>query len=476
MNKGVFRQYLAAFIGSLAAMVAGTSYGWVTPLLSNFHDPRGDLPLTHEESSWVVALIEFGNLFTSIPTGILVDRWGRKLFLLGTAPIYIFSWVLILTTRSVNVLYFVRIIQGLAMGVIYTALPVYLAEISTPDIRGALTTFFEGMWYLGILLEYILGPFLSYSTFTLVTLTVPVVFLVTFVWVPESPYFLIMKGHEESAVNSLEWLRGSKNVREEFNLIKKTVNEEQNDNRSWKDLIATKSDVRALLIVEIVVLTKFMSGISAVLSYSSDMFASTAHSALTADHYTIIMGLLLLVTTILAGSLVDRAGRRPLLLISCLGCGLSEFSAGLYCFLDSKIPLDVSGYDWIFMLSIMTYCFIFSLGLGPLVNTLKGEIFPSSTKGFGSGLTTMTDTISCFVCLKIYQVITDSYGVFLNFWIFSAFSFFGAVVIYFIVPETKGKTFSEIQKSLGVPKHSPIAIVQYDFNAANEQIEIIAED
>uniref|UniRef100_A0A1B6MPN8 Major facilitator superfamily (MFS) profile domain-containing protein n=1 Tax=Graphocephala atropunctata TaxID=36148 RepID=A0A1B6MPN8_9HEMI len=468
MGRGVFRQYLAAFIGSLSAMVAGTSYGWVTPLLSNFHDPQGDLPLTHEESSWAVALIEFGNLFTSIPTGILLDRWGRKPFLLGTAPVYIFSWVLILTTRSVNVLYLVRTIQGLAMGVIYTTLPVYLAEISAPDIRGALTTFFEGMWYLGILLEYILGPFLSYSTFTLVTLTVPVVFLVTFAWIPESPYFLIMKGREDKAIASLEWLRGSTKIRGELDLIKRELDEEKREERSWKDLVSTKADVRALLIVEIVVLTKFMSGISAVLSYSSEMFATTARSALTADHYTIIMGSLLIITTVLAGSLVDKAGRRPLLLISCLGCGLSEFFAGLYCLLDTS--LDLSGYEWIFLLSIMSYCFIFSLGLGPLVNTLKGEIFPSSTKGFGSGLTTMTDTISCFVCLKMYQVITDSYGVFLNFWIFSAFSFFGAIVIYFIVPETKGKTFSEIQESLIVPKHNTTTIVKFNFPLPSEQI------
>lgn len=440
-------------------MVAGSSYGWVTPLLTTFQDPNGELPMTHDQSSWVVSLIEFGNLFTSIPAGILADIWGRKLLLLITAPVHILSWLMVLTTRSVPVLYFTRIIQGLAMGVVYTILPLYLAEISSPGIRGALSTFFEGMWYLGILFEYILGPYLSYSTFTTVTLILPVVFFITFVWIPESPYFLIANKRESKAVASLKWLHNKKDVNKELTVITEGLKLEQNDDRSWKDLVSTKADVKALLIVEIVVLTKFMSGISAVLSYSSDMFASAGSTNVSADHYTIIMGILLLITTVFAGSLVDKAGRRPLLLISCVGCGVSQFVAGLYCLMEQLQMSTIShGNSWIFMTSIMSYCVIFSLGLGPVVNTLKGEIFPTSTKGFGSGLTTMTDTISCFICLKMYQIITDKYGVFLNFWIFSGFSFFGAVVIYYTVPETKGKTFTEIQKCLNMPPKDKTAV------------------
>lgn len=425
-------------------MVAGCSYGWVTPLLASFHDPHGELPMTHQQSSWVVALIEFGNLFTSVPAGLLVDRWGRKSLLLSTAPLFILSWLLVIFTRSVFVLYFVRTLQGLAMGVIFTVLPIYLAEISSPEIRGALTTFFEGMWYLGFLFQYVSGPYLSYSSYNLLTLSIPVLFLLTFIWIPESPHFFLMNDQEDKAVSSLRWLRAKDDIYEELGSIKESLEENTDGN--------TRADLKALLIVEIVILTKFMSGISAVLSYASDMFASSGDSSMSADHYTIVMGVVFLVTTMLAGSLVDKAGRRPLLLISCVGCGLSELIAGLYCLVEDRSPFTLEGYSWVFLASVMAYCVIFSLGLGPVANTFKGEIFPSASKGLGSGLTTMTDTISCFVCLKMYQVVADSFGVFLNFWIFSAFSFFGAVCIYYIVPETKGKTFSEIQKSLNTSK------------------------
>lgn len=449
--------------GSLSVMVAGCSYGWVTPLLVSFHDPHGALPMTHQQSSWVVALIEFGNLFTSIPAGLLVDRWGRKSLLLATAPLFITSWLLVIFTRSVSVLYLVRTIQGLAMGVIFTVLPIYLAEISSPHVRGALTTFFEGMWYLGFLFQYVSGPYLSYSSYNLLTLSVPVIFLLTFIWIPESPHFFLMNDQEDEAVSSLSWLRATDEIHDELRSIKESLEEE------FSSVGRTMSaDLKALLIVEIVILTKFMSGISAVLSYASDMFASSGDSKVSADHYTIIMGLVFLLTTVLAGSLVDKVGRRPLLLLSCVGCGLSELIAGLFCLVETHSPSTLTGYSWLFLASVMSYCVIFSLGLGPVANTFKGEIFPSASKGLGSGLTTMTDTISCFICLKMYQVVADSFGVFLNFWIFSAFSFFGAIVIYYIVPETKGKTFSEIQKMLNPPITA--TVVKYSFEPPQDVV------
>lgn len=458
-NRPSQEQMIYICLGSLSVMVAGCSYGWVTPLLASFHDPHGALPMSHQQSSWVVALIEFGNLFTSIPAGLLVDRWGRKSLLISTAPLFIISWLLVIFTRSVLVLYLVRTIQGLAMGVIFTVLPIYLAEISSPHIRGALTTFFEGMWYLGFLFQYVSGPYMSYSSYNLLTLSVPVVFLLTFIWIPESPHFFLLNDQEDNAVSSLSWLRATDDVHDELHSIKESLEEEYTVGR-------TSADLKALLIVEIVILTKFMSGISAVLAYASDMFASSGDSYMSADHYTIIMGLVFLLTTVLAGSLVDKVGRRPLLLFSCVGCGLTELFAGLFCLLETRSPGP--GYSWLFLASVMGYCVIFSLGLGPVANTYKGEIFPSASKGWGSGLTTMTDTISCFLCLKMYQVVADSFGVFLNFWIFSAFSFFGAIVIYYIVPETKGKTFSEIQKMLNPPKTT--TVVKYSFEPPQDVV------
>lgn len=451
-GSGVFRQYLAAFVGSLSVMVAGTSYGWITPILVPLLSADSEIPMTPDQSSWIVSFVELGDLFSPVPAGYLVNTWGRKTLLLYTAPMYIVSWLLVLATRSVPFLYVVRILQGFAMGVIYTVLPMYLGEISQPSLRGSVSTFFEGMWCVGILFEYCVGPYVSYQTLAYASLAVPIVFLISFVFVPESPYYLIMVGKFDDAEKSLSWLRGTTQhavISEELQEIKDSVEEEmKNSGSSWKELFATSVDIRIFIIVQVVTVTKFMSGIAAVLSYSSQTFAATSLSFLTADQFTIAMGFLILLSTLIATATADKMGRRPLLLISSIGCAVFELLASLYYYLDEKTDVEMSGFGWVAFATISSYCVIFSLGIGPLVPTLQGELFPSNTRGIGSGVTTITDTVTSLICMKLYQMLSDSVGIYVNYLMYATFSLFGAIVIYFIVPETKGKSLAEIQDHL----------------------------
>lgn len=98
--------------------------------------------------------------------------------------------------------------QGIGIGVIFTVLPTYLGEISEPSLRGTLGTLFEVMWYLGVLLQYCLAPAVSYNTLAVLSLGVPVVYLLAFLPIPESPYFLLLVGQDADALDSLLWLRG----------------------------------------------------------------------------------------------------------------------------------------------------------------------------------------------------------------------------------------------------------------------------
>lgn len=448
VHKAMFRQYVAAVTGSISIMMNGTTLGWITPLLVHLLSRNSEVPMTRAQSSWVVSLISIGELFTPIPAGILVDIWGRKPCLIITAPMYIISWILVLATRSVPVLYAVRIIQGLGMGIIFTVLPMYIAEIAGPTIRGSLTTLFQGMWYFGILFEYSIGPYVTYDHYAYISATIPVIFLLTFSWMPESPYFLLMRNREEDALEALTWLRAEDNftIQQELLVMKQSVREEMLNKVSWKDLWATPADRRALLIIQVLAVSKFLSGAEAILSYVSQTFSATRGSCLTADNYTIIIGVLIILTTFLTSGLADTMGRRPLLLLSCIGSGISEFLAGLYYYLDAETTIGISSYSWLSFVSIASYCVFLSIGIGPLCSTIQAELFPSNTRGLASGLTNITITATSFISMKMYQVISDSVGIYLNYWIFSAFCALGAVVILLFMPETKGKTFAEIQK------------------------------
>lgn len=99
------------------------------------------------------------------------------------------------------------------MGVVFTVLPSYLGEIAEPRHRGALSTLFEVMWYLGVLLQYCVAPYVSYQALAFVSLVVPVMFFTTFLLMPETPYFLLMAGRDREAADALLWLRGHSKLR-----------------------------------------------------------------------------------------------------------------------------------------------------------------------------------------------------------------------------------------------------------------------
>lgn len=160
------------------------------------------------------------------------------------------------------------------------------------------------------------------------------------------------------------------------------------------------------------------------------------------------MGLLFVVTTFVAAAVVDSMGRRPLLLMSSIGCAIFDLLAGIFFYIDKKTSIDVSDYSWIAFVTIGSYCVSLSAGLGPLTTTVQAEFFPANTRGLASGFTAMTITVFSFAFLKLYEVISDNIGIFLNYLLYSFFCVVASILIYCFVPETKGKTLAEIQREL----------------------------
>lgn len=467
LKKHLFFRPVSA---TLSVMMAGTSMGWPSPVLSRILNPNATnlfsngtyVQMSSAESSWVVAIIELGNLVTPIPFGFLVDHVGRKPCLLTTGPLYIISWLLVIFTKHVYVLYVVRFMQGLAMGIVFTVAPMYIGEIAGAKCRGALSTFFIGMLNTGILLEYLVGPFVEYDTLAYVSLVIPVLFLLTFIWMPESPYFLIMKERDVEAKKSLFWLRGGREAtNDKINLelynMKQDVEKEMKLSDDFMDIISTPANRRSLLIVQIVAVADVISGMSAVLPYASITFARTgdgsssaggSQSLIKPDECTLLLGVLVFLSTFPTAFLVDRTGRRPLLLVSCFGSGIAQLIAGSYFLLSENYKVDLSNFNWIPLISITCFAVIYSIGLGPLVPTLQGEFFPSNTRGLAGGVTTITLTVISFLVMKMYQVICNNYGFYLNFYIYSFGCIICGFLVYFIIPESKGKTFAQIQEEL----------------------------
>lgn len=439
-------------------IATGACFGWVTPTLKHFLKPQSPVPMTHAESSWVVSMIEFGNLFSPIPVGILIDSWGRKPWILSTGPLYFISWIIIYYTKRVLVICVARFIQGLVMGIVFTAVPVYLGEISSPEIRGAITSIFQGAWYLGFLIEYCVGPYVSYDILIYITAVIPVISFVYFVFQPESPYYLILTQKYDEAAKSLAQLRGSTTelVKEELEKMIDNVQTEMEKKSSWTDIVKTSTDRRALLIVQVVGGVRTLSGMTAIFCYSTQLFAQVGNVPISPDVLTIIMGACMFISSFFNTAIIDIVGRRPILLVSTAGCAVSLFVVGVFFYLKKETSIDLVPYGWIPPTAIVSYCGILAFGLDPVSMTYRSEMFPANTRGIAASVNTINFTVGGFFTLKFYQVLEDSYGVYIIYFIFASICFFGNIWMYYIAVETKGKSLAEVQQDISDVVRKPV--------------------
>ncbi|KAF6202407.1 hypothetical protein GE061_004806 [Apolygus lucorum] len=455
------RQYAASLSSTLSVMTTATCFAWMEPLMSRFIGPDSEIPnLTTDDTSWLVASIEIGEVVATIPAGLLADRFGRKPLILSTGPMSLVGWILILTTRNLVVLYVVRVIQGLVLAISFTVVPMYIAEIADPRIRGELSGHFKTLWYLGILYVYIIGPLFSYQTYIYLCTGLPIVFIVLYSFMPESPYYFCMRCKHDKAETALKWLRATEDVDKEFKSISSSVEGEMKNKGSWRDLIATKADRKAFFIVQLVCCIKYLNGMPAVVAYATETFKTG--SAENAHTLTIALGVVLCLSCFGSAFISDSVGRRPLLLISIAGSIFFNVLIATYYFLVEKTSIDVSDYYWIMFISLGGFCFSANVGLGPLLQTMQAEYFPSNTRGLGGGITEMTASVTTFINLKAYQMLTDYFGIYMNYVTFSFFGIVGFILLYLTCPETAGRSLGEIQTDLAKDANEVITGEQND--------------
>ncbi|XP_066902063.1 facilitated trehalose transporter Tret1 isoform X2 [Halyomorpha halys] len=448
MHLSTVRQHVAALTCSLSVAITATSFVWYAPLLLNIGSPESEVPMTSAQTSWLISSMELGCLFFNIPAGIISNRVGRKYPILFIGPTCGLAFIVLAYTRSLPVLFVLRQIQGLCLALAYVVGPIYIAEVSEPRLRGSTSCHIQTMWFAGCLYDYCVGPYVDYQTYALLCLPIPLLFTATFFFMPESPYYLIMKGRNEEAKQALSWLRGVKEVNEEFKEIEETIGREVYEHGSWKDLFQTKKDRMAFFIVQVCSITKYMGGMPAFANYVSQTFGESTIKYLDHNQLTIVTGVLLTAATFSSCLLSVNFGRRPMLIYSCFCCFLFTFVIGGYFFLDFETAFDVSPYVWVLYVSVIGFIITANVGVGPLLQTVQAEYFTAKTRGIGGALTLVIGSTATFISIKQYQFIQDTVGVYLNYWIWAIVLLFGAICMYFFLPETAGRTLGEIQTDM----------------------------
>ncbi|KAG5881524.1 hypothetical protein JTB14_008450 [Gonioctena quinquepunctata] len=412
-------QYLAAVTGALATVSSGINSSWTSPFITYLTSNSSIIPMTSDEAGWCAVSPALGCILGPPIAACLVDRIGRKNTVLLMAPLVFFSQIGIGLVRNVWYLCLLRLFIGAADGACFTALPMYVGEIASPDIRGFLSSLICLFFTVGVLLINTIGCFFSIFTCSIICACVPAIHFLGFVFMPESPYYYIKVKKFQLAERSLKIFTGSANVDEQLELLSDAVRvqEDMIKNTKFTDLFTVPSIRKATLIFIVIGMALRASAKAPVLSYTKMIFeesGSNISPTISAIAYCIVELVVMLVTTYF---IMDRFGKKFLIVISLAGCSIALLLMGLYFYIKDFHSDLIDHLNWLPISALISYSILFGMGL-------------SFSQMMNDGFKTL--------CV--------------SFVFFSVFSMIMLIFVVKYVPETKGQTLEEVQSMFSEKK------------------------
>ncbi|KAF5270582.1 hypothetical protein FQR65_LT05480 [Abscondita terminalis] len=303
------------------------------PLLTSTNSPIG-VQLTKEEASWVVSVLAFGLMIGSTTVVLLIDRFGRKKTMVLGALLLLIPWILIIFAKSFITLLIARVVAGLGTGMTLGVMPLYVGEISQKEYRGALCSMPVIGVALGTIIVYAVGPFVSYITLALACASTPLVFLVAAYFIPESPYYLMKNNKFQATQDTLTYLAGHENVDEWLREIQITIQNDGTSNLKLSQLFFERNHRKSLMILLALKTIQQFSGLAIISAYMQTIMKES-QTSLSEETSSVIFAAIQIPSVLISSFLVDKFGRRPLLMISTFGCALSLAGEGLYFYLQA---------------------------------------------------------------------------------------------------------------------------------------------
>lgn len=389
-----------------------------------------------------------GHILGTILTTWFLDSLGRKktLLVIGLPQLGAFSMIACCKYSPVF-LYVGRFMGGIAEGGCFIALPTYVGEVTEPTVRGILGCCITLMMMLGIISANVVGMFLSITNAALLYATLPIVYMVAFSRMPESPYYCVIKGRTSEAKSSLQFLRHKTDVEKELAMITEDVTRQLSESGRYVDLLLISSNRKAFVAMVGLRFIQQYTGISPFIMYAQIMFQEATDAISPEGSALIFLGIDCAVTGIVS-IFVDRVGRKPLIVGSCATTGLILLLIGIFFTIRDYTGTDVSALAWLPLAGIVLYTITYAAGIGMVVNLMLGELFSASIKAKALGVMNILFAISMFSSTKFFQYTMDYIGLSVPFYSFGLLTVLGAVFGVYCVPETKGKTLEQIQQEL----------------------------
>ncbi|XP_064602596.1 solute carrier family 2, facilitated glucose transporter member 8-like [Liolophura sinensis] len=399
------------------------------------------------QAAWFGSLMTVGAMFGGPLAGLLIEKYGRKRTMFLSSLPFAAGYVLILLADKGTLMYLFcgRLMTGLASGMVTVVVPVYIAEVSTKTLRGALGSGVQLSITIGILLAYSLGFALDLRPMACVGIICATLIAATSFFTPETPRYLLMRNQKAAALKSLHDLRGPHtDVQEECRDIEDALSPQEGV--SWRDF--SKAELyRPLQIAIGLMVFQQCSGINAIMFYTVSIFRSAGFKE-SGELATVLIGVVQVVATLLSLMVIERAGRRTLLLFGGALMTITCITFGWYYHAVSGVAesqLAAGNLAWLPIASLIIYMIGFSFGWGPIPMVLTSEIFPSQARGTACGISIFINWLCGFLVTKEFISLQAVLGPAMTFWLFAMFCFLSMVFVWRLVPETKGKSLEDIE-------------------------------
>lgn len=432
---------LAALFGLLFGFDEGVIAGAMHLIEGNFTVSPGD-------KGFMAAAVPLGAVAGAILAALWSDRFGRRLVLVLCSALFAVGALASAAASSMELLTGARLLLGIAIGASALAAPQYLAELAPPRVRGAVVSAFQLMITIGILVAYLSDLFLEpLGNWRLMLGLGAIPAVIAFLGVvraPESPRWLVLAGRRNDAVAVLQQLEPDRTSAELQSTVQEihTTAQQQGARPGMADLFRPAVRPALFFAVTLFVLQQ-LSGINAVIYYAPSIMGSAgfdgAQSQLVA---TVGIGAINVAMTVVAMLLVDRLGRRPLLISGFLG---SAMSLALIAF---AMQSDSEGAAIAALAGMMLYISFFAVSIGPLPWLYMSELFPVRLRSRGMALASVANWSSNFLVVFLFPVIVSAVGVSATFALFAIFCAIGLVFALRLALETKGRSLEEIEDAL----------------------------
>jgi sugar porter (SP) family MFS transporter len=435
---------LSSAITALGGLLFGYDTGVVSGALLFIKKDFGGLSSFQQEL--VTSLLLVGAVAGALGAGRVADRIGRRKAVLITAAIFVLGVLLAAMTPSYPVLLVARVIIGLAVGSASMIVPLYIGEVVPPRFRGGFVSFNQLAITSGILVSYLVDYGLSSSQnwrlmFGLAA--IPAILLFAgMLFQQESPHWLITKGREDEARAVLARVRETGEIDAEIAEVRE-VSQRQSGVR---ELLAPK--IRPLLMVGVLLAVfQQITGINTIIYYAPSLLQGAGFGNSAALLANVVNGAINVIMTIVAVWLLDRVGRRPLLLTGTAGMAIGMIVAALSFLEGSHLTGSLA---IVAVIGLFFYTGSFALGLGPVFWLLIAEIYPLKIRGAAMSVATMANWGANFVVTISFLTLLNAVGGAGTFFLFGCLTLVALTYFWRKVPETKGRSLQEIERDLAV--------------------------